>query len=151
MAAPAKIIFSAISAIGSTISALSQLQQARYQSNMADYNAQVAAQDARYKKDLSVIELSQHSDRVKRLKSKQQVGLLASGVTLEGSALDLLADTAAAGEFDAQLIEFEGETGVEQSLAESRIAQREAKFLRRSGPVRAAGSLLSSASRFASR
>jgi len=99
---------SILSAVGSGISALGQMQQGNqnaanlaYQSQMADYNAKVSRQNAEFAMDAAQAD-ADTIDRQRRLAlANQAVSSAGGGVVIgEGSTLEVLGDTAAEFELD---------------------------------------------------
>lgn len=90
---------------GSAMSAGSQVSAGNYNKQIADYNAKIAeyqAQDAITRGELAV---DRQRKGVKQLIGSQRASLAAQGVDVnEGSAVDLQADTAYQGEYDALMI-----------------------------------------------
>ncbi len=102
----------AVQAIGVGLSAMSAYSQSQAKQNQYAYQAAMARNNqtaANYAADSTrkkgkIVE-QQHRIRVGQLKDKQKTSLAASGVEVDsGSALDILADTAEMGEWDAQMI-----------------------------------------------
>ena len=92
----------ATTAIGTGFSVMSSMGAAKYNAEMAQREAVIARQKADY--DIKV-----HREKVHRLKGKQKVSLLASGVRLSGSAIDLLADTEIQAFLDEEAIRYNAE------------------------------------------
>lgn len=83
-----------------------QVQQGRQQKQIFEYNAAVneqKAQLARQAGDLRVDRMRRYN---KSFTAKQTAAYTAAGVTLQGSPLQVLSDTAAELELDAQIEEF---------------------------------------------
>ena len=94
----------AAAAIGSVVGGIQQSNAASDQAKIAERNQQQAQEAAKQ----SRIEAGERADisrrDTQRLKSKQLVGFLSSGVRLEGTPLDVLAETERLGEEDVQSI-----------------------------------------------
>ena len=94
MADPISIGFAIISAIGSLSSAKAESDAAKYNAKMAENNALLARQQGEV------------AERAQRIRGEKAIGKMAaaysaSGVTMEGSPLDVLAESAGAAELDA--------------------------------------------------
>lgn len=98
----------AMTAAGTALSAASFLQQgaaakasARYNSALYERNAQIAQQNAQFQED------RQRRMAAQRMGSNR-AAIGASGVTMDGSALDILESNAAQEELDALMIRWNG-------------------------------------------
>lgn len=95
----------AFSALGKIQSARQQQAQFKYQAQIARNNQIIANQSADDELARGRVEEQQKRLQASRLKGKQRTTLAANGVVIdEGSALDILEDTAALGEFDTLVI-----------------------------------------------
>lgn len=116
MCEPATITTLAVTAISTAVSMYSQNEQAKGQARAAqasaDYNSQVAANEAVTKQQLAQNEIQKgvvDRERLLRQASRQQgeltSGLAANGFTLDsGSNMDLLAESASEAKYDAQMV-----------------------------------------------
>lgn len=102
----------------------------------ADYNAAVAKQEAKTEKVLTDIAIQRHRRAAKKLKGAQIAAYGASGVTLEGSPILVIADSAADAELDEALIKFEG-------MSRVGALKREAKMQKEYGRSALYGALIS--------
>lgn len=150
--------------LGTGMSVYGQMQQgqaakaqASYQAQVAQRNKQVLEYQAQDRAEQGQLQEEQHRQKVRQLMGTQRAALSASGVTLDdGSAVDLMADTAAIGEMDAQTIKSNTAKDLwairnqQQSLdAESTLLMSRGKAAAQSGTVGAFGSLLGGAGRVA--
>ncbi len=95
----------AMSAYGAYANAQSQKDQANYQSAVARNNKIISDRNARDITRQGEDEANRYRAKVRRMSAEQTVGLAGQGVDVtEGTSIDLLADTAELGEFDAQTI-----------------------------------------------
>lgn len=131
MCEPATII----AGITAVVSAAGAMQAGQAQKKMAEYNAQVAENTAHY-------QAARQQDKVRRLMASARVAVNKSGLTMSGSPLDVIADSAVQSELDHQAILRQGASQAELDRTEGRIAQQ-------AGYFRAATSLLSGASKVA--
>ncbi|NNG04033.1 MAG: hypothetical protein HKM95_08020 [Inquilinus sp.] len=123
---------SIISAAGAVVGALSGL-------SAGNENARLAAYQAERERERTRVELERQRRFARQVAGTQQVQFAAAGVRGDsGSALDILADTAADAALDARLIEAGG------SLREA-AAMSEAKLQRSQGRSVFVGGLLSGA------
>ena len=96
----------------------------RYQAQVDDNNRKVALWKAQDAKDRGAKEEASLRTKVAQLKGRQKSALAASGVEIgDGSALDILGDTAALGELDALTIRSNAEReAYEQKVNASNLA-----------------------------
>lgn len=95
----------AVMAVTTAMSVYSQQQSAKYTAQVAENNAIIAEQKADDAIARGEHEERRHRLQVEALKGQQRSALAANGGVLdEGSALDILADTAEQGELDALMI-----------------------------------------------
>lgn len=90
---------------GQKANAIAQQQQYDYQAQVNKNNAQIAEWQAQDAVDRGAVKEKQHRIKVAQLKGRQRSVLAASGLEVDdGSALDVLGDTAELGELDALTI-----------------------------------------------
>lgn len=136
-------------AAGAALSAVGSIRGGNAVANAAEYNAQNAEANAQESRQ----QASEEERRV-RVQARKQIGAAranygASGVTTEGSALDVLEESAANAELDALTVRHQGEMkarNFEQYANMERFKGREAKV---AGYLGAAGSAAQGAGKFA--
>jgi len=111
---------------GLGVSTVGTLYQGVSAQRSGQYNAAVAREEAKTEKVLTDIEIQKHRRAVSKLKGSQIARYGASGVTLEGSPLLVMADTAAEAELDEALIKYGG-------AATSRALESEAYLAKQHG------------------
>jgi hypothetical protein len=129
-------------AVSGGIQAVGAIQQARAQQQAANYNKAVSERNAniaRQQTEADVISL--------RKKQYQQFGALraavaASGVTIEGSPLDLLESSVIEAELDIQRLEYSGELKAAGYEGDADLYSMQAKNAKTAGYFNAASSLL---------
>ena len=121
-------MFQALGAIsqarGQKQAAAAKANEYRYQAQVDDNNRKVALWKAQDAQDRGAKEEAAHRTKVAALKGRQKSVLAASGVEIgDGSALDILGDTAALGELDALTIRSNAEReAYEQKVNASNLA-----------------------------
>lgn len=131
----------------------------KYQSKMAERNAQISELQAKDAEKRGAIEEAQHRLKVQGMIGEQKSALAAGGVAVDtGSPLDILVDTAGLGEFDAQVIRRNASREAWAARTQAQGYRAEAGALKTagnnaytSGIVGAGGSLLTGASAVASK
>lgn len=132
----------AAGAAGAGISFLGAMYQGQQAQQQANFNAAVAEKNARLSKQKAAVD-----EQRSRVASKKQLGSIragyaASGVNLEGTALDVLSESAATAELDALTIRYGGEME-SQAFSEQAVQDRRAGEAAKTGSyMSGAGSLL---------
>jgi hypothetical protein len=139
----------ALAAVGTAVSVAGAMSAADAQAQAANYNAMVARNAA-----TAAQQQAQQTAEIQQRQAKQQLGAIsvgygASGVTSEGSPLDVLASSASNSELDRQNIIYHGNLqaagyGDEASLDAARVGSAQT-----AGMTSAAGLLLSGGSKVA--
>lgn len=112
---------------GAAASVMGSMQQANYQKQQAEYNAAVARNQAIAHRQAAEAQ-AKRSDREQRLRAgSQRARFAASGVTLEGTPLDLMTDTEIEAQLERNMIIYNGEIGATNSLAQAGAFDNEAK------------------------
>jgi hypothetical protein len=129
--------------IGTTMMAVSQIQQAKAASDAAKYNAELARQQAGAER----VRGKQEEKKLKRQKrlmlSKQRAAYAAAGVRIgTGSPLEVMADTAAQYELDIAASRYNTQIGISRALSEAEYQEKAASQYRKMGYFSAAGTLL---------
>ena len=129
-------------AIGTGMSAYGQIQQGKSQAAQAEYNAKLAKRNAKAAKENAVYEARQKRRGTARLIGKQRALYAKAGVTMEGSPLDVLQETAAQGEMDALMIE-RGYAQQETAYkSQAKLAKMRARNYKQQGYLAAGSTLL---------
>ena len=146
--AQAIFVVAALAATG--IGAYSAIAQGQAAEDAAKYNAKVNENNARSAEYQAQAEAQQVRRRNAAILGRQRAVLSKSGVTLSGSAEDLMYDSAVQGELEALNVLYAGnvQSGYYQSRA--RLSRFEGANARTAGYYGAASSVLSGASSAAS-
>lgn len=145
----ALIIAASAAAVGAGVSAIGTIQAGRAQAQMAEYNAQVAERDAEIATTSAAYEEAQFRHEGEELKSVQRARYAKSGVTMTGTPLLVLEDTAAQIERDALAIRYGGSLEAARATSAASMARFTGKQARTASYYRAGGSLLTGASQVA--
>lgn len=136
------IVGAAVIGLGTGLNALGQLEQGQAQQDAAEFNAQIAEQNAN-----EVTKFYGEEERRFRIIARKQLGsarvaLGASGIRAEGSPLDVLEESAANAEMEAQSIRYEGEVKRRDYLQQAQAERLRGRAAVRSSRYGAASSLL---------
>lgn len=129
--------------VGSAVSAIGAIREGNAAADAANYNANAAAQNALYARQQAAEEEQQVRIMGRKTMGSMRAAYGASGVTMEGSPMDVLAESAAAMERDALNVRRAGERRAQGFEAESSMERRKAGYAKTQGYLGAAGSLLS--------
>lgn len=128
------------------VSAVGAISQAAAASNAADFNATIAQQNA----DIARQQGAADQERQKRLAIKAlgdiTAGYGASGVSMEGSPLDVLAESARQAELDYQTIGYNAELKAMGYTNTATLEQYKGQAAETAGYLQAGSSLLGAAS-----
>jgi len=133
-----------IAAVGVGVSAYGQYQSGQAQEKAYKFNAAIAEQDATAERKKALYEESQARFRLKQLMGTQRTLYAKAGVDLSsGSPLMVLADTAARGEEDIQMIRYGGDVAVAQQRNRASLARFYGSQAGKAGTIGAFGSAAS--------
>lgn len=128
--------------IGAVLGAVGSIQQASAQASAAKHNARVGEQNARMAADQA-----KEDERMQRIRGMKALGTTragfgAAGVTLEGTPLDVLEESAAAIELDALKIRHGGEVQAAAYRNGASLDRAQASAAKTSGYLSATSALL---------
>lgn len=129
---------------GPALQAMGQLQQAQTAKAVGRYNQQLGERSAGIARDQTAAEITRQQRTARRVQGAARAAYGASGVTMEGSPLDVLEDNATQAELDTLTLRYRGELraqGYEQAGSMARFQGDQAA---RAGQMAAAGTLLGS-------
>lgn len=115
-----------IAIISALVSAGTAIYSAQQRKKTAAYRARLAEEAGEDVRAGTELELAQHRERVKSLQSRQRAAYAKAGVRMEGSPLEVLAETQAQADLDQLIIEHGG-------YVSERAYQRTAMWERRAG------------------
>lgn len=129
---------------GTAMSVLGQLQQAQTARAVGRYNQQLSERNAAIARDQTAAEIIRQQRTARRVQGAARAAYGASGVTMEGSPLDVLEDNATQAELDTLTLRYRGELRAQGYEQAGDMARFEGDRAARAGWTRAAGTLLSS-------
>ena len=132
------------------LGAVGAIHQAQAEASAANYNSAVANQNAE-----QAIAQAAEEERRTRVIARKQIGAAraaygASGVSLEGSPLDVLGEMAATAEMDALTVRHAGRVRAAGYMNEARLDKFRAKTARTGAYFGASGALLGGGAKAAS-
>ena len=132
----------AMQGVSSVVSIYGQEQQSRTQTSMEKYNAKIAYRNAKIAKQNAEYEAKQKRKETTRLIGKQRALYGKAGVTMEGSPLEVIQETAAQGEMDALMIERKYAQEAATYKSQALLHRMRAKAYGQQGGMKAFGSFL---------
>jgi len=127
---------------GMIISAAATTYSAYKQKEMADYNADLIKDQTKAEESRAKIEETRHREQLKKLMGTQRAMYGKSGMTMEGSPLLIMEETAAQGEIDAMLIRQTGRARKAELSGERALVKMGGRQALYGGTAQAGGSLL---------
>ena len=137
-------------AVSAGVSAYSSHEQGKSAAAAAKVNAQIAEREADQRRTAGRLEAERMRRERIRLAAAQRAGYAKSGVTSEGTPLQVMIQSAAEEELNAQLTQYNYEIGAQRSESEASLYRFGGKVARRAGNMQAGTSLLSGVSQGAS-
>ena len=102
-------------------SAYMTYQQGQAQQDMAEYNAAVARNNALAVQYQAEVDARNERKRISKLLATQRMLYGKAGVTLEGTPLLVMEETAREGEKEAQMIEYAGRVGASRQRSQADV------------------------------
>lgn len=132
---------------GTAVSAWASIQSGREQEAAAKYNAQMELIQGVREKAAKQLEERQHRENTQRLLARQTALYLKAGVTMEGTPLEVIGQTAAEAEMDAMMIRTAGQGAYLERLGRMGMFREMGASYRQAGYLRAGTTLLTGAGR----
>ena len=128
------------------VSAAGTVYSADAQRKTANYNADVAEQNAIAIKKQNEVNEKAHRDQIRKILSTQRAMYGQSGVTMEGSPLLVQMDTVEQGELDALAIRYGGDVAAAKERSMANLYRMQGQQASTMGAINAGTTLLSGAS-----
>lgn len=132
-------------AAGTAVSAYGSIQQGKIANQAAKYNAKVAENAAIAERQAAEYDASRLLERNRRVFSSQRAAFAKSGVTLSGSASDVMYDSKIQGELDVMTRLYQGSSAANKFVAQSAISRYQGKSALAGGRTQAGATLLTGA------
>lgn len=133
-------------AVGSAVSAVSQISSGYAQRDALDYNARVAEMHAAAAEQSAALEEETTRKRVSRVQGTVRARAAAAGLDIgEGSPLDVLAENAAEGELEALTARYSGAVEASRARSQANLSRYQGKQAVMGGWMGAGAQLLQSA------
>lgn len=132
----------ALSAIATAAKVGGTLMESKAEQNAAKYNAKLNEQNAVIAEQQAAAELARYKRDTYRRIGDIRAGYAASGVTMDGSPLDVLADSYAMATLDEENIKYQGRLEAMNYRNQASLDTARAKNAKKAGYLSAAGQLL---------
>lgn len=132
----------ALTAAGSVFSAVSSISQGNAARAAGDYNAALYAQNAEVTRQRAALDEARQRRAATMRAGANVAAAGASGIQLNGSALDVLESNAAQEELDALLIRWNGDVSASRLDAQGALASAQGRAAQTRGYIGAGASLL---------
>lgn len=136
------VIALGVSAIGTGMSAYGQYQSGQAQKGAYKYSAQVSEAEAGVARAGAAREEEVHREKLHRLMGTQKALFGAAGVSIEGTPLSILEETAFQGEREAEYIRYGGEVSATEKLNEAKLQRYYGKQASKAGKIGAGSTFL---------
>jgi len=127
---------------GTAMSAYSQYEQGKSQQRWSEYNAAIAERDAESARQSAEYEAGLTRKEKEKTLARQRALYGKAGVTLEGSPLEMMAETAGEYEMDALMIERGGKLESQRYRSEAQLSRMKGSAAKRAGYYGAGSTLL---------
>jgi hypothetical protein len=131
-----------VMAAATAVTAYGQYQQGQAQERAYNYQAAVQERNAQIAKQNADYDAQRQSSRLRRAIGSQRAAVLASGIQMEGTALELQQDTVQQGEMDRLAILYGGEINYQSARSEAELARMQGKAAGQAGTTAAFGTVL---------
>lgn len=132
----------ALSVLSTGLSVLGSLASASQQQDMANYNAKILSQNATIERQQAMARESAQRREANQILGMQRAGFAQAGAGLDGSAADVMLQSATNAELDSMMIRYEGDLRARGLKEQARQERFSGKTAMTQGYFNAAGSIL---------
>jgi len=129
-------------AVGTAVTAYGQYQAGQAQERALNYQAAVQERNAQIARQNAEYDAQRQSARLRRAIGSQRAAVLASGIQMEGTALELQQDTVQQAEMDRLAILYGGEINYQNARSEAELSRMQGKAAGQAGTTAAFGTVL---------
>jgi len=129
------VLMLAVSAISTGFQMFSAYQQGQQEAAIAGYNAEVMKQQARQEEEAAKVEAIRMQHEKDRFLATQRAAYSASGFTLEGSPMEVMANTAGQFEYDIALNTYSRQLRAWQSRSQAGLYKYQASAAKKAGTM----------------
>jgi len=132
----------ALGIIGGVVGAMGSIAAGQAQANAANAQAYAYQRQAMLERQQADFNANQQQEKAIKLISAQRAGYLASGVALQGTPLDAIADTTRQSDLDVQAIRYNGEIKAQNFEAQAAVFRTKAASAQQGGLIGALSPLI---------
>lgn len=140
------IIAAVAAVVGAATGGYAAVKAGQNANYMAQYNAMMAQISADEKRKQAAYAADREREKNEQIRARQRLAFNLSGVTPEGTPTDLLSDTAARMELDAQAIMYGGNSSGTAEETKAQLLRQQGKVAESAGWWNAGSTILSGAS-----
>ena len=129
-------------AVGTAVTAYGQYQAGQAQERALNYQAAVQERNAQIAKQNAEYDAQRQESRLRRAIGSQRAAVLASGIQMEGTALELQQDTVQQAEMDRLAILYGGDINYQNAKSEAELSRMQGKAAGQAGTTAAFGTVL---------
>ena len=144
-----EVIILAAMAAGTAVTAYGQYQAGQAQERALNYQAAIQERNAQIAKQNADYDAQRQESRLRRAIGSQRAAVLASGIQMEGTPLELQQDTVQQAEMDRLAILYGGEINYQNARSEAELSRMQGKAAGQAGTTAAFGTLLGGSAQFA--
>ena len=134
--------------IGSVVSGIGAMQQAKAAAASEQAQADARRRQALIDQDSGAYKAQQQQRQVDRVLGKQRAGFLSSGISLSGSATDVIEESAMEGALDVAAIRWISQVSADNERYNAKINDMNAKNAKASAPIAFLTPVLSGVAKF---
>jgi hypothetical protein len=132
----------AFTALGTVFSAVSSISAGNAAKASGDYNAALYERNAQIAQQQSAADEARQRRLATMRAGANRAAVGASGITVDGSPLDILESNAAQEELDALMIRWNGQNAVDSARASGALARAQGENAQRAGYMQAGSAIL---------
>lgn len=150
MGAASGTVLTVMAVAGMAMQAYGQYQEGQDAKKASEYNASISRQEAELARQSGALDAERQRKQTGKIVGTQKTQYGASGVELTGSPLDVMIETAAEGELDARIIEYNANVLAAKGMSQAAYDEKLAGIYERSGMMKAGSTLLTQGSKISS-
>jgi len=132
----------ATTVVGTGVAVYGQMQQAKAAEETADFNAKIAKNEAALKEQRGLENIRRQRDQNRRYMSRQRALIAGRGISMEGTALSIMGETASKLELGIQDAFNDVQLGINKSLSQAQSSLFQGQQAKQASLISAGTSLL---------
>ena len=136
----------ATTAVGTGVAVYGQMQQAKAAEETAEFNAKIATNEANLKEQRGLENIRRQRDQNRRYLSRQRALIAGRGISMEGTALSIMGESASKLELGIQDAFNDVQLGIDKSVSQAQSSLFQGQQAKKASLISAGTSLLQGAS-----